>query len=144
YYGYFTECFFGSVDTLKDIINNYPKTVCDKDIYSDALFYYANKPELGIELYNELRKEYTADCLLIIRDKLIIPNFQVIESIIHFTNESYYSNDIYTFLSEELEVGCPPNIVMSRVNGFDLSSNPNFYLTDGLVFEMIYTNACLI
>lgn len=150
YYGYYMGCLFGGIEILKDIINNVPQIIChinkNSKLYEipDILFYYANYPEMGIELYNELIKRYSVDCLLAIRDKLKVPNFNVIANIFRLTEESYDSNEIYNFLAEELQVDCSPNIVMSKINGFDLSSNTNFLLTDGLIFEMIYTNACLI
>jgi len=142
YYGYFTKCLFGN------IINNNYHNICNIipgiNEVPDSLFYYANKPELGIELYSKLRERYSVDCLLTIRDKLKISNFEVIESIFPLTDRSYDNYEIYEFIGEELDIECSPNIVMSKINGFDLASDPNFLLTDGLIFEMIYTNACLI
>jgi len=137
YYGYLTECLFGSLEMLDNISQL-------GDEISDVLFYYANIPEMGIQLYEKLRSIYSIDYILRIRDKLKIPNFQVIAELYPFTDDSYDSHNIYEFLMEELDVDCSPNIVMSKIVGSDLSSLPLFKLTDGLLFENIYTNACLI
>jgi hypothetical protein len=137
YYSYFTGCLFGSVNTLRDILSH-------GDNISDALFYYSNKPELGFDLYQLLRNKYSADYLINIRDKLKIQNFDVIESLYPLNSSTYESSDIIDFLSDELDVECSPNIVMSKINGYDLNSLSNFKFTDGLLFEIIYTNACLI
>lgn len=150
YYGYITDCLFGSVEELDAIANEIPESVCkitgSPGFYEvpDDLFYYANKPELGMQLYTELRSRYSSDCLLAIRDKLKVANFDVIASIFPLASESGESSEIYNFLVEELDIQCAPNIVMSKIEGFDLASETTFMLTDGLIFEMIYTNACLI
>lgn len=143
YYGYHNKCLFGSVSELQEILINISACIGSSRV-PDILFYYVNKPELGMKLYNELRNIYSVDCLLSIRDKLKIDNFDVIAELFPLIDKSRDNYHIYEFLEEELDVECSPNIVMSKIDGFDLISVPGFMLSDGLIFELIYTNMSLI
>jgi len=147
YYDYNTDCLFGDITTLTQIVSLRclaPPDKCDLSLSKipDILFQYANDPSLSLELYPRLREVYEADYLLKIRDQLIIPNYSLL-SILNSSN-TFDTYNIQEFLIDELEAQCSPNIMMSKINGFDLSSDLLFMLDDGLIFDILYTNACLI
>lgn len=136
YYGYLTECIFGSLDQLE--------TISKHSELTDLLFYYCNKPELGIELYDILITQYDLDFILDVRNFLVIPNFDTIASLYPLNERSIKSTKIQSFLEDEAEVMCSPNIIMSKIEGQSLQDDPLTVIDKSLLFDLIYTNMSLV
>ena len=136
YFDYYLGCLFNELEKLKEIFQ------IDNEI-NDELFYFSNLEILDIDFYLELRNKYTIDYLESIKSKLKIKNFNIINSLFPYKNLVFGQKNIYEFLEEEYNIGCSPNIIMSKILGTNLNKMNNFKISDGMLFDLIYSNICL-
>lgn len=141
FYGYYQKCLFGEIEIMEKI--NLVKNKYNFDFgIPNGLFYFSNLPNVTIEYYESLRNKYEIEQLKFFKENLKIKNFQVIQSL--FQNKSHDGTEIYNFLEEEFDIGCSPNIIISYIQGFNLLKKETFKIDDGMLFDLLYTNACLI
>lgn len=145
FYNYNIECLFGTLESLNDIYEFNELFFKQKNFdIPDIIFYYANIDNIGDENINMLINEYGYDLLMEARDRLKIKNFNVISQLFPKNNNIFNSYDILDFLDGEKNVDCAPGILMSKIEGLDLSSRSksDFYVSDSVIFDIMYTNIC--
>ncbi len=106
-------------------------------VVPDLLLHYANTDIVDTNLI----KTYGKPCLEEIKSMFQIDNFKVLGKKWN-TGES--NNRIYDFIVGDSDVDCGNYIIMSKIEGLSLDKLPKYSFGPDLVFEMMYSNACLI
>jgi hypothetical protein len=114
------------------------------DFVPDILFYYANiKSPLPEDYQEYIINHLNLNKVVDSKSSLSIKHFNIISQMFPLTSTSLSENNIQEFLNSDKELNCSNYIVMSYVDGEDLSKSHQM-LTRSLIFEMLYTNACLV
>jgi len=152
YYMYGKCCLFYQKGQFDDIEEKLPGTCnlpYDKKLYEiyktkeyvvpDLLIHYANT-----DTPNNNIKKYDKTCLRDIKRLFQLDNFHVLGK--KWTLGNFNDNaGIYNFIVGDSDVNCGNYIVMSKINGTSLDKLGSSYILGyDLVFEMMYSNACLI
>ena len=120
---------------------NLPRDSYTKEItVPDVLIHYANSDDS--DKYEKTKALYGKECLKDIKQLFELKNFNVLAK---KWSADPNKNEIYDFLLGDKDVNCGNYIVMSKINGTPLNIlGPSYQLEPDLIFDMIYSNACLI
>ncbi len=159
YYMYGKCCLFYRKEQYNNISNRLPED-CDlpydktlqslygirEAVVPDLLIHYANT-EFSQDLSEKTKANYGSVCLDKIKQLFQLENFQVLGKKwnINLRQPDVDKAEIYNFIVGDSDVNCGNYIVMSKIPGSPLDKlGSGYVLRPDLVFEMMYSNACLI
>ena len=157
YYMYGKCCMFyrkGQFNNIENNVKTRLSPVCDlpydKFMYNlygtkellvpDLLIHYAND-DIDIDNLLETENRYGKTCLNEIKSMFQLDNFKVLGK----KWDSQSNSKIYEFIVGDNDVNCGNYIIMSKIEGLSLDKlGLGYSFGSDLVFEMMYSNACLI